>query len=73
MASVIPKTRTVALVGPGDPELTTSARELTHIAIVETTETVRGNGTSASFGVPKSADLPSYASVASTGLLACKP
>jgi DEAD/DEAH box helicase domain-containing protein len=41
----------VALVGPGDPELTTSARELTQIAIVETTDAVLGFGTTACFGV----------------------
>ena len=41
----------VALVGPGDPDLTTSAREVTQIAIVETSSTVHGRGSSASFGV----------------------
>jgi DEAD/DEAH box helicase domain-containing protein len=41
----------VALVGPGDPELTTSAREVTQIAIVETSASVAGRGTSAAFGV----------------------
>ncbi|MDQ1724566.1 MAG: box helicase protein, partial [Frankiaceae bacterium] len=41
----------VALVGPGDPELTTSAREVTQIAVVETSAAVLGDGTSASFGV----------------------
>ena len=41
----------VALVGPGDPELTTSAREVTHIGIVETSATLAGNGTTAAFGV----------------------
>ncbi len=41
----------VALVGPGDPELTTSAREVTQIAIVETSSSALGRGTSAAFGV----------------------
>ncbi|MCU1676366.1 MAG: box helicase domain protein [Frankiales bacterium] len=41
----------VALVGPGDPELTTSAREVTQIAVVETSDAVTGFGTSAAFGV----------------------
>ena len=41
----------VALVVPGDPDLTTTARELTEIRIVATTESRAGRGVSSAFGV----------------------